>query len=167
MAYEKAKNLDELHIAACKHLYYYANSIMQSICLDSTHPQSLHNDVYCACALIELFKLREFIKESKRWPELSGLLDQVFSMSCEFYAAQQHLSDAMIVLLWRQGMTRLNQFQGDPDCDLAEQVGKVVKLEGVNKDKINKALLIQTAIIQTENLEPFFLIDAYDKIMAS
>jgi hypothetical protein len=182
IAYTEANDIAELQIAAGEHVCFHAVGIMQALPLPrhgslalrglrklSPHKWRnywrLNNDAFCACALIDLCSVRDFFKVAHRWPELSDLLDQSFTMASVCLSHTIKMDEEEKSLLVDQATTHLIDFQDHPDRTPQEQISIVMHIEGIEKPQINKASFIQQAIVQASTLEPFFLIQEHDRII--
>jgi hypothetical protein len=180
-AYRQARDLDELHIAAGEHLALHAVGIMQALPIPRrgrllvrtmkalsranwTAYWRVNNEAFCRCALVDLCSVRHFFKEAGRWPELSPLLDQAFIMACVYLGHVINMENEEKNLLQSTATKHLMDFQDSPERNAQDQLSQIMDIQGIEKQKINKAAFVNQAIIQGSRLEPFFMIQEYDRI---
>lgn len=182
--YANARTADELYYAAGEHLGLHAVAIMQPLRLPRRGSVVLNgmrrlapskwreywrvtNDAFCAFALIDLCWVRSVFRDQERWPELSALLDQTFVMACVYRGRAIEMASEENELFRDQATTHLIDFQDHPERTHEQQIARLMKIDGVHNQNVRKAEFIKAAIVQPSWLEPWALIEHYDRIVAT
>ncbi len=184
--YSNARTVDDLYLAAGKRLRLHAGVMMKGLQLPQRGTLLLGamrriapakwlrywqiwNDAFCSCALADLCSVREFFRRhTDRWQELSVLVNQSFIMANVNCAHVIGMSEEEKRMLRENSARHLIDFQDDPDRTLAEQVHRILNLDGVDKRKLrgSKSLaeFMELAIVQPSWLEPAVLMQHFDRI---
>ena len=182
--YAKTQTQDELHYAAGEHLALHAVSITMALCLPKrgsavlgvmkhVAPSSwqrhwtIENDAFCLSALLDLCTVRSVFRQEKRWPELSSLLDRVFVMAGVYRCRVIHMTPEETAQFRDQATTHLNDFQDDDQRTAERHTDRLMNLNGLRKERINKPAFVKAAISEPSWVDSWALIRHHDRIAAS
>jgi hypothetical protein len=182
--YSKANTQPELHYCAGEHLALRAVSITMSLHLPRrgsavlalmkrvAHSRwerywELQNDAFCLSALLDLCTVRSVFREQKRWPELSSLLDHVFVMGCVYRARAIEMAPDETDRFLAQATNHLVVFYDDGGRKPEQQIDRLINLDGINRDRLDKAAFVRSAIVERSWLDPWALIRHHDRIAAA
>jgi len=180
-AYRESIDLDDLRCAAGEHLCLHAHAIMRALRLPRrgtlvlavtrkvsydrwVYYWKLHNKAFCACALISLGNVRQFIKQAKRLPEMSEFIYSIFIMSCLYREKALRMNDDEKELFREQSAEALVQFEQSSDASQNDPLSLIFKKDGVDLQLVDMPWFIRQAIIMHYKLEPHVLMDEYDRL---
>ena len=179
--YAKAQTEDELHYAAGEHLALHAVSITTALCLPKRGSAVLRlmkhltnsswqrywtveNDAFCLSALLDLCTVRSVFRQEDRWPELSALFDRVFVMAGVYRCRVIEMSSVETAQFREQATTHLIDFQDHDQRTREQQAERLMKLNGVRKERINESAFLKAAISEPSWVDPWALIRHHDRI---
>jgi hypothetical protein len=182
--YGKANTQDELHYCAGEHLALHAVSITMALHLPRRGSAvlalmkrvarsrwerywKLQNDAFCLSALLDLCTVRSVFREQKRWPELSSLLDHVFVMCCVYRTRAIEMAPDEKDRFLAQVTNHLVDFQDDGSRKPEQQIDRLMNLDGIHRDRLDKAAFVRSAIVERSWLDPWALIHHHDRIAAA
>jgi hypothetical protein len=179
--YGKAASIAELQYAAGEHLALHAGAIVMALRLPKRGSTVLnimrrlsresweqyrttYNDAFCMAALLDLGTVRSVFRKERRWPELAVLLDHVFVMGGVYYCRAIRMSAEETEQFRERAATHLIEFQDDGERTAEHQIDRLMALEGLRKERIDKAKFIQAAIADASSLDPWALIRHHDRL---
>jgi hypothetical protein len=179
--YGKAQTHDQLYFAGGEHLALHAGAISAALRLprrgalvlrlmERTMSASweqywrIHNDAFCALALLDLCTVRSVLREERRWPELSHVLDQLMVMACAHLALMIKMTHREKTRLHEQATDHLIVFQDDNGRTAQQQIDAIMNIEGLDKSRIDKVAFIRAAIVEPSGLDPGALVRHHDRL---
>lgn len=180
-AYRRSTNYNELCYAAGEHLCFHAHAIMRTLRLPKRgtlalaiarklsrnqwiHYWKLHNEAYSTCAIISLDSVRQFSKQINRSQELLEFVDSIYIMSCLYLEEVLRLNCEEKNMFREQATEALVQHGLSSGQAQHDPLSMLIKIDGVELRKIDKAQFIRQAICQRGKLEPHVLVDEYDRL---
>jgi hypothetical protein len=180
-AYRPAQDIDDIHFAAGEHLALHAVGIMQTLVLPRRGSLVLkamrrlfrtkwleywrmNNQAFCACAILDLCKARQFLREANRWAEFAPLLKQSFILACIYFGQTINMAEEEKEMLHQEGTKHIIDFEDRPERTAKDQLDRIMEIEGLRKERIRKAQFIKQAIVSESYLEPFFLLQEFDRV---
>jgi len=125
---------------------------------------TIENDAFCFSALVDLCTVRTVFRQEKRWPELSPLLDQVFVMAGVYRCRTIQMSSDETELFRDRATTNLIDFQDDDRRLPKQQIDRLMSLEGLRTEGVDKPAFVKSAIIEPTWVDPSALIRHHDRI---
>lgn len=124
----------------------------------------VNNEAFCRCALVDLCSARQFFKEARSCPQVSPPLDQAFITACAYLSHVINMDNDEKGLFQSTATKHLMGFQDSPERSAQDQLSEIRVIQGIENQKIKKVAFVSRAIIQESRLEPFFMIQEYDRI---
>jgi hypothetical protein len=179
--YGRAKTPDELHFAAGEHLALHAGAVSAALHLPRRGSLVLalmeraafsrwerywriHNDAFCASALLDLCTVRSVFREQERWPEFSGVLDEVMIMACAHLVRLLRMTLPEKEALHERATDHLVAFQNDDSRTSRQQIDVIMSIDGFDKSRVDRAAFIKAAIRKPSWLDPWALIRHHDRL---
>jgi hypothetical protein len=95
---------------------------------------------------------------------LAPLVDRVFVMACVYRGRVIRMSPQETHEFRDRATTHLIDFQGDDRRTPEQQIDRLMNLDGLRKDRIDKAAFVKAAIMERSWVDPWALMHHHDRI---